>query len=174
MAGLQRSFGLDGAIGCYEDIEHADVFVLWDNNLAETDPVLFSRMLDRRAPTPPSASSRWPRARPAPATPPTAPCSTRPTRRLAIANASATSWSPENGAPQEFVEKHVAFKRGKTAIGYGLSDEELVAEDAKERSGDEYVAFLAAYTPERAQEMSGLSAASIRWLASLYGDPLRR
>ncbi len=36
------------AIGCYEDIDHADVFVLWDANLAETDPVLFSRMLDRR------------------------------------------------------------------------------------------------------------------------------
>ena len=48
MAGLESSFGLDGAIGCYEDIDHADVFVLWDANLAETDPVLFSRMLDRR------------------------------------------------------------------------------------------------------------------------------
>ena len=48
MAGLQSSFGLDGAIGCYEDIDHADVFVLWDVNLAETDPVLFSRMLDRK------------------------------------------------------------------------------------------------------------------------------
>ncbi len=36
------------------------------------------------------------------------------------------------------------------------------------------MAFLADYEPERAQELSGLSAASIRWLASLYGDPLRK
>lgn len=48
MTGLQSSFGLDGAIGCYEDIDHADIFVLWDVNLAESDPVLFSRMLDRK------------------------------------------------------------------------------------------------------------------------------
>lgn len=48
IAGLESSFGLDGSIGCYDDIDHADVFVLWDANLAETDPVLFSRMLERR------------------------------------------------------------------------------------------------------------------------------
>ena len=48
VAGLESSFGLDGTIGCYEDIDHADVFVLWDTNLAESDPVLFSRMLERR------------------------------------------------------------------------------------------------------------------------------
>ncbi|HXI21799.1 MAG TPA: molybdopterin-dependent oxidoreductase, partial [Gemmatimonadales bacterium] len=47
-AGLESSFGLDGAVGCYEDIDHADVFVLWDINLAETDPVLFSRILSRK------------------------------------------------------------------------------------------------------------------------------
>ena len=48
MAGLESTFGMDGALGCYEDIDHADVFILWDTNLAETDPVLFSRLLDRR------------------------------------------------------------------------------------------------------------------------------
>ena len=47
-AGSIGSLGLDGAIGCYEDIDAADVFVLWDLNLAETDPVLFSRMLARK------------------------------------------------------------------------------------------------------------------------------
>ena len=51
-AGLRSSFGLDGAIGCYEDIDHADTFVLWDINLAESDPVLFSRMLARKRANP--------------------------------------------------------------------------------------------------------------------------
>ena len=40
MSGLESTFGLDGSIGCYEDIENADLFVVWDANLAETDPVL--------------------------------------------------------------------------------------------------------------------------------------
>ena len=44
----QGTFGLDGTVGCYEDVDHADIFVLWDANLAESDPVLFSRMLERR------------------------------------------------------------------------------------------------------------------------------
>ena len=39
-------------MGCYEDIDHADVFVLWGNNMAEMHPVLFSRMLDRRRQNP--------------------------------------------------------------------------------------------------------------------------
>jgi len=32
-------------LGCYEDIDNADVFVTWGNNMAEMHPVLFSRML---------------------------------------------------------------------------------------------------------------------------------
>jgi nitrate reductase NapA len=42
------SFGLDEPMGCYDDIDHADTFILWGNNMAEMHPVLFSRLLDRR------------------------------------------------------------------------------------------------------------------------------
>ena len=42
------SFGLDEPMGCYDDIDHADVFVLWGNNMAEMHPVLFSRILERK------------------------------------------------------------------------------------------------------------------------------
>ena len=174
MAGLESSFGLDGAIGCYEDIDHADVFVLWDTNLAETDPVLFSRMLDRR------------RANPAVRIIDLATRTTRtsyaadrsllhvPHAGLAIANAICQEIVARKLVHREFVDRYVAFKRGKTDIGYGLSDDALVAEAPEDATWDEYVAFLADYTPERAQEMSGLSAESIRWLASLYGDPARK
>ena len=174
MAGLQGSFGLDGAIGCYEDIEHADVFVLWDVNLSETDPVLFSRMLDRK------------RANPAVRIVDVATRTTRtsyacdhsllhtPHAALAVANAICNEIVARKWVQREFVTQHVAFKRGKTDIGYGLTDGALVGDDATDATWDEYVAFLAAYTPERAQALSGLSAASIRWLASLYGDPQRK
>jgi nitrate reductase NapA len=174
MAGLQSSFGLDGAVGCYEDVEHADIFVLWDINLAETDPVLFSRMLDRK------------RANPAVRIIDVATRTTRtsyasdhsllhaPHSGPVIANAICHEVVARKWAHREFVDRHVAFKRGSTNLGDGLADDSLVADVPMDATWSEYVAFLADYDPERAQELSGLSAASIRWLASLYGDPLRK
>jgi nitrate reductase NapA len=174
MAGLQGSFGLDGAIGCYEDIEHADVFVLWDDNLAETDPVLFSRMLARRRSNPAVRIIHL---------------STRTTRtsyaadqtllhlphaELAVANAICHELVARKLVRREFVDRHVAFKRGKTDIGYGLSEKIPLADDATDVTWDDYVAFLADYTPARAQELSGVPEESIRWLASLYGDRARK
>src|SRR3546814_1639416 len=35
-------------MGCYDDIEHADAFVLWGSNMAEMHPILWSRITDRR------------------------------------------------------------------------------------------------------------------------------
>ena len=170
MAGLQSTFGLDGSVGCYEDIEHADVFVLWDTNLAETDPVLFSRMLDRKRASPAvriiDLSTRTTR---------TSYAADRsllfvPHTGLAIANAICQEIVARDWVDREFVDQHVAFKRGKTDIGYGVDDDALVVDDATDADWDAYVAFLGAYTPERAQQVSGLRAPTIRWLASLYGD----
>ena len=174
MAGLQGSFGLDGSIGCYEDIDHADVLVLWDVNLAETDPVLYSRMLERKRIDPAvriiDLSTRTTRTSYA------ADHSLLhvPHAALAIANAICYEIVARKWVHREFVTDHVAFKRGKTDIGYGLTDGALVEEVATDATWNEYVAFLADYTPERVQELSGLSAASIRWLASIYGDPQRK
>jgi len=174
MAGLERTFGLDGAIGCYEDIDHADVFVLWDANIAETDPVLFSRMLDRRRTDPAvriiDLATRTTRTSYA------ADVSLlhAPHSALALANAICHEIVTRGWVDRAFVDRHVAFKRGKTGIGYGLSDDALVADEPIAVTWDEYVAFLAASAPERAQELSGLPAERIRWLASLYGDRSRK
>ncbi len=48
VTGFMTTFGIDEPMGCYDDIDHADVFVLWGNNMAEMHPVLFSRILDQR------------------------------------------------------------------------------------------------------------------------------
>jgi anaerobic selenocysteine-containing dehydrogenase len=44
---LKQSFGCDGQPGSYEDVDHADVIALFGHNVAETQPVLWMRMLDR-------------------------------------------------------------------------------------------------------------------------------
>jgi nitrate reductase (cytochrome) len=48
VTGFMTSFGQDEPMGCYDDIDHADVFVMWGNNMAEMHPVLFSRILERK------------------------------------------------------------------------------------------------------------------------------
>ena len=51
-AAFMRSFGIDEPMGCYDDFEHADAFVLWGSNMAEMHPILWTRLADRRLGTP--------------------------------------------------------------------------------------------------------------------------
>ncbi|ATZ23187.1 Nitrate reductase [Streptomyces lavendulae subsp. lavendulae] len=46
---LKESFGCDGQPGSYADIDHADTVALFGHNVAETQAVLWSRILDRIA-----------------------------------------------------------------------------------------------------------------------------
>src|SRR5690606_4594761 len=46
--GFMRTFGMDEPMGCYDDIEAADAFVLWGSNMAEMHPILWTRVTDRR------------------------------------------------------------------------------------------------------------------------------
>jgi anaerobic selenocysteine-containing dehydrogenase len=47
-AALKASFGTDGQPGSYTDVDHCDAIALWGHNVAETQVVLWERMLDRR------------------------------------------------------------------------------------------------------------------------------
>lgn len=46
---LKESFGCDGQPGSYEDIDHCDALALFGHNMAETQTVLWARVLDRLA-----------------------------------------------------------------------------------------------------------------------------
>ena len=45
---FMRTFGMDEPMGCYDDFEAADAFVLWGSNMAEMHPILWTRLADRR------------------------------------------------------------------------------------------------------------------------------
>src|SRR3546814_13510108 len=45
VAGYKLSFGTDGPPGCYDDLEVADVVVLWGANIADNHPLLVPRHL---------------------------------------------------------------------------------------------------------------------------------
>jgi len=173
-AGLRSSFGLDAAVGCYEDIDTADTLILWDVNLAESDPVLFSRMLARRQANPAVRivvlSTRTTRT--SYAADRTLLCA--PHSSLAIANAVCQELVARGWVDTEFVDRHLAFKRGLTGLGNGAPDGSLVEDAPVDASWSEFVEFLAPFAPERMEPVTGLAAADMRWLASLYGDPMRR
>lgn len=173
VTGFMSTFGMDEPMGCYEDIDHADVFVLWGNNMAEMHPVLFSRLLDQKM----KRSARI------------IDLATRTTRTsmavdrsilfapqtdLAIANAICYEIVRNGWVNWEFVRNHVSFKRGKTDIGYGLEENFKFQDQASDSDFDDFRNFLSDYTPERVEELSGVSAADIRYLAALYGDPNKK
>jgi nitrate reductase (cytochrome) len=174
VTGFMTTFGQDEPPGCYEDIDHADDFVLWGNNMSEMHPVLFSRMLKERENRPGvriiDLATRTTR---------TSYAADRsliftPQADLAIANAICHEIVRRGWADRDFVRRHVAFKRGRTNIGYGLEDDFSFTDEARDATWDDFVRFLDDYTPERAQEISGVPAADIRFLASVYGDRSRR
>ncbi len=173
MAGLESTFGLDGSIGCYEDIDVADVFVLWDANLAESDPVLFSRMLDRRRKD--SAVLIIELATRTTRTSYAADHSLlhAPQTLLPLANAVAHEIVQSGGANREFIRQHVAFRRPAADLSRA-SDDEPVIDAGAPASWDDYRSFLDPITPQLAQELSGVPAERLRWLASLYANPARR
>jgi ferredoxin-nitrate reductase len=64
-AALKASFGTDGQPGSYADVDHCDALALYGHNVAETQPVLWMRMLDRRrGPNPPAMIAVDPRDTP--------------------------------------------------------------------------------------------------------------
>ena len=174
VTGFLTSFGLDEPMGCYEDIDHADVFVTWGNNMAEMHPVLFSRMLDRRQKAPGTLiidfATRTTRSSHAS----DKSILFKPQTDLAVANAICHELLANNWIDKDFVSNHVAFKRGKTDIGYGLEDDFTFKDEAQDCSLAEYRTFLEDYTPEKVAALSGVSVEDIKYLASLYGDPNKK
>jgi nitrate reductase NapA len=174
VTGFVTGFGLDEPMGCYDDIDHADVFVLWGNNMAEMHPVLFSRMLEQRMKRKNvkiiDLATRTTR---------TSMAADRsilfkPQTDLAIANAICYEIIRHGWVHESFVEKYCVFKAGKTNIGYGTEDGFAFTDEAREISFDEFKEFLLDYTPEKVSHLSGIPARDIRYLASLYGDPNRK
>ncbi len=174
MAGLDSTFGLDGAVGCYDDIDHADTIVLWDTNLAETDPVLFSRILARRRDNPAvriiDLATRTTR---------TSYAADRaalflPHGALEIAQAVCHELVASEWVDWDFVNRYVAFKKTASEAAPEPPDGGLVAERPADASRDEFLAGLETYSAERAQRLTGMPAETIRWVASLYGDPARK
>jgi len=188
--GFMTQFQSDEPMGCYEDLEAGDDFVLWGNNMAEMHPVLFSRILANKRSNPhvrliDIGTRRTPTTEYADMY-----VEFRPNTDLAIANGILHVLVRDGAVDRAFVEENVVFRRGieeLERIGYGCFGADGLSADGDDepaqhyRFGDEarpssfaeLEVFLAEYTPERVSEISGVPASQIHALAEIYGDPGR-
>jgi nitrate reductase NapA len=154
VAGYVSTFGKDEPMGTYEDMDHADVFLLVGSNTAEAHPVLFRRVLrrketgsgvkvividPRRTPTSRIADLHL---------------SFRPGTDLAILNSMAHVLFAEGLVDEEFIQAHLAFGEGAEA-NKTLAD---------------YRKLLEAYPPARAAEIAQCRAEDIVKAARWFGE----
>jgi nitrate reductase (cytochrome) len=173
VTGFMTSFGIDEPMGCYDDIDHANVFVLWGNNMAEMHPVLFSRILDNRLKRDVKIIDLATRStRTSAAADRT--IIFKPQTDLAIANAICYEIIKNGWVNKKFVEENTTIKSGKTNIGYGLEDDFTFKDEPKDMDFNSYKQFLDDYKPENIEALTGVSAKDIKYMASLYGDPNKK
>ncbi len=179
-AGFMRTFGMDEPMGCYDDMESADAFVLWGSNMAEMHPVLWTRVTDRRLSAPHVKVAVLSTFENRCFDLADLPIVFTPQADLAILNYIARYIIEHDQVDWDFVNKHVNFKRGNTDIGYGLRPEHPLQQKAKnaDRAGEaqpmtyeEYAEFVKAYDAESVSKLSGVPKEKLDQLAELYANP---
>ncbi len=180
VGGFMTQFQSDEPMGCYEDLDRGDDFILWGNNMAEMHPVLFSRVLEnkrtrtgvriidiatRRTPTSDHADLY---------------VEIKPGTDLALANGILHLLFANGKIDEAFLDENLVFRRGVEdleRIGYGSFGEQseryTFSDEAKESSLDELKTFLADYPPAKVAEITGVPEAQIHSLAEIYGDLAR-
>ena len=180
VAGFMRTFGVDEPMGCYDDMESADAFVLWGSNMAEMHPILWTRVTDRRLSAPHVKVAVLSTFEHRCFDLADVPIVFTPQTDLAILNFIANHIIQTGRVNKDFVGKHVNFRLGNDDIGYGLRPEhtlEKSAKNAKDANGskamsfDEYAKFVSAYDVESVSKLSGVSKDKLIALAELYAEP---
>ena len=178
--GFMTQFQSDEPMGCYDDFELGDDFIMWGNNMAEMHPVLFSRILEHKRQDPnvrivDIATRYTPTSQYADMY-----VEIKPGTDLALANGILHLIVESGQIDKEFVEENVVFRRGiedVETIGYGCFGENAerytFKDQAQESSLEELQQFLADYTPDKVSEITGVSEEQIRALGKMYGDANR-
>jgi anaerobic selenocysteine-containing dehydrogenase len=147
-AALKETFASDGQPGSYTDIDSADVICLYGHNMAETQTVLWSRILDRLAgPNPPRIVCVDPRETP-------------------VARAATVHLAPRPGTNVMLMNALL-----HEIIGNGWIDRAYV--DAHTVGFDELAERVRDHPPEVAAEVCDVPVEQIREAARLIGTAQR-
>jgi anaerobic selenocysteine-containing dehydrogenase len=145
---LKASFGSDGQPASYSDIDHCDAIALYGHNVAETQAVLWMRMLDRRRGSdPPRMLCVDPRSSP-------------------VAREADVHLAPRSGT-------NVALMNGlqRQLLRRGWIDEPWAREHAI--GLETLAATVDPYTPARVRELCDVETARLEEAAELIGSAER-
>ncbi|MBK8477213.1 MAG: molybdopterin-dependent oxidoreductase [Opitutaceae bacterium] len=159
VTGYLSVYGVDEPAGCYDDLDAADVVILWGNNPAEMHPVLFSRLIERRTRGQKVTLIDLGTRRTRTTEHADEYLEFRPNSDLAIANGIAHLLLKTNSWDRDFVAKHCNFR----------GDNALLDLLGKPISFEDYRAAVEPYTPDYVEQLSGVPAAKLRMLAELFG-----
>ena len=175
VTGFMSTFASDEPMGCYDDLDLGDTYFLWGANMAECHPVLFSRLIDNRLKNPKVKIVDLGTRRTRTSQMADMYVKFVPQTDLALLNGIAHIIVRDRKYDENFVKKHVVFKKGKENIGYGLEDKtKLLVDDPKPMTFEEYKEFLKPYTPEYVSKLSGVPVKTLEEMAALYGDKNRK
>jgi anaerobic selenocysteine-containing dehydrogenase len=143
-ASLKESFGADGQPGSYTDIDLCDTLFCFGHNVAATQTVLWSRILDRLASTaPPHLVAVDPRL-------------------TEVAKAAEIHLAPKPGT-------NLALLNGllQQLISNDWIDHDFI--DQHTKGFDELASIVANYPPRRVAEICGVEARDVEAAAQLFG-----
>ena len=148
-AAFKESFGADGQPGSYTDIEHCDAVFLFGHNMAETQTVLWMRILDRtRGEDPPVIVCVDPRRTPVAV-------EAERTGGVHLAVRVGTNLALMNGLTRELISQ-------------GWVDRDWV--EAHTLGFDELAGIVEPYTPEEAGRICGVDPDDLRRAARIFGE----
>ncbi len=148
-AAFKESFGADGQPGSYTDIEHADAIFLYGHNMAETQTVLWARILDRtRGQDPPRIVCVDPRRTPVAE-------EAERTGGVHLAPRVGTNLALMNGLTRELFVNDWVDRSWVDAHTIGVEDLQSIVEP---------------YTPEEVERLSGVPADDLRRAARIFGE----
>src|SRR3954466_15380489 len=144
-AALKETFGSDGQPGSYYDIDETDCLLHVGHNMAETDTVLWMRVLDRRrGPNPPKLIAIDPRE-----TPTTREAdihlAPKPGTNVPVLNGLINLIIQQGAIDQTYIERHT--------VGF-----------------DQLKETVSTYTPERVEELAGVSARDLIAAGQMLGQ----
>ncbi|WP_048645865.1 periplasmic nitrate reductase subunit alpha [Nitratireductor soli] len=177
---FMRTFGMDEPMGCYDDFEHADAFVLWGSNMAEMHPILWTRLADRRLGHPHVRCAVLSTFTHRSMDLADIPIVFKPGTDLAILNYIANHIIQTGRVNEAFVRDHAVFMSGATDIGYGLRPDnpvELAAKGAADPGKMDPIDFeafrtmVSEYTLDMVSQLSGVEPGFLEELAELYANP---
>ena len=148
-ASFKESFGADGQPGSYTDIDHCDAVFLFGHNMAETQTVLWARILDRtRGADPPRVVCVDPRRTPVAV-------EAERTGGVHLACRVGTNLALMNGLTRELLVNGWFDQDWVTAHTIGFDDLRAVVEP---------------YTPDKVAGICGVDADDLRQAVRIFGE----